>query len=441
MMDVEGKKVLIVGLGASGLAAAELLAGKGAAVKITEASDTAEIRKNLDRLSRYSVRSEIGGHTREFCKDADLVVTSPGVDAGSLPLALAGESNIPVIGELELGAGFCPAPMIAVTGTNGKSTTTELIARILTVSGKHALACGNIGTPLSRVCGDLAGDSVAVVEVSSFQLETIKEFRPHIAVLLNISEDHYERHGGFDSYKAWKFRIFMNQGENDYSIVHSSFEGDTGLKGLKSKVICFGPGREGLIGNVIKESEVPLKGEHNLDNVAASILASRIMGIADPCIREGIMTFKGLPHRFESIGVFGGVEVIDDSKATNIDATRRALESVRGKVVLIAGGRDKGGDYTAVLPLVKDKVKAMVLIGEAREKITAVFSGAVAAYAAETMGEAVDRAFSLAGEGDVVMLSPMCSSFDMYSSYKERGDVFQAEVRRVVQRTTDDKGF
>ena len=198
-MNVNGKNVLVVGLGDSGFAAAELLAKKGAAVKITESSDKAEVRERLEKLSGYLVQSEVGAHTEEFCREVDLIVTSPGVDAGSLPLKIARERNIPVIGELELGAGFCPAPMIAVTGTNGKSTTTELISWILTVSGKHAVACGNIGTPLSSICGDLTPESIAVVEVSSFQLETIVDFEPRIALLLNISEDHYERHGDYDS--------------------------------------------------------------------------------------------------------------------------------------------------------------------------------------------------------------------------------------------------
>ncbi|MFQ5953223.1 MAG: UDP-N-acetylmuramoyl-L-alanine--D-glutamate ligase [Candidatus Omnitrophota bacterium] len=432
MINVRGKKILVVGLGVSGYAAAELLARKGAQVRITESSDNTEIRERLEELSRYPMESEIGAHTEEFCKSCDLVVASPGARPDSLPLSLAKSRKIPVIGELELGFRFCPAPIIAVTGTNGKSTTVELIGRILSVSGMHAVVCGNIGNPLSGVCEELTEKSVAVVEVSSFQLETIKDFKAHIAVLLNISEDHYERHGGYDSYKEEKFRIFCNQDENDWAVVHSDFRGNEMLEKTRSHVVYFGPESKEKILEVIKEEEIPLEGRHNLDNIASSILVARIMGSSDGSIREGIMTFKGLAHRFERVGVFNGIEFIDDSKATNIDATRWALESLEGKVILLAGGRDKGGDYSSISALVKNKVKAMVLIGEARDRITETFSSVVPVHAAETMAEAVNQARSIAKEGDTVMLSPMCSSFDMFSSYKERGEAFQQEVKKVT---------
>ncbi|RKY42934.1 MAG: UDP-N-acetylmuramoyl-L-alanine--D-glutamate ligase [Candidatus Makaraimicrobium thalassicum] len=455
MFDVRGKKVLVVGLGVSGYAAAELLGRRGAAVKITESSDTIEIRERLEELCQYSVEFELGGHTEGFCGDAALVVTSPGIDNGSLPLAVAGNRGIPVIGELELGFLFCRAPIIAITGTNGKSTTTELIGRILSLSGRHTALCGNIGNPLSGEVDFLTGESVAVVEVSSFQLETIKDFRPHIAALLNISEDHYERHANYDNYRAEKFKIFRNQSGDDWAVLHSdlagaafSGSGDSGralIERIKSRLLFFGAetaeaaaGRDGvsvdLFGKkdiIVRSGEIPLKGAHNLDNIACAALVSRIMGVNNRLIREGIRNFRGLDHRFERIGDFDGVEFIDDSKATNIDATRRALESINKRVVLIAGGRDKGGDYLSVLPLVKEKVKILVLIGESREGIKGVFSHAVPVLAAESMAEAVNMASASAEEGEAVMLSPMCSSFDMFSGYKERGEVFQSEVRKL----------
>ena len=445
MMEFKDKRVLVVGLGVSGYAAAELVARKGARVKITESADTREIREQLEKLAPYRVRSEVGGHTEDFCGDAELMIFSPGIDARSLPLEIAGKKKIPVMGELELGYRFCPAPIIAVTGTNGKSTTTELIGRILSLSGRHAVVCGNIGNPLSGEVHLLGKESVAVVEVSSFQLETIREFKPYVAVMLNISEDHYQRHGNYDVYKAEKFKIFKNQSTGDWAVLHSDFHGDPVTEGIKGQLVFFGAEGEVIVekkgvvvsaaGNkkvVLKTEEIPLKGRHNLDNVACSVLVSRIMGVDGRFISEGVKTFKGLDHRFEKIGLFHGVEFIDDSKATNIAATRRALESTDKKVILIAGGRDKGGDYLSVLPLVKKKVKAMVIIGEALDRIKDTFSPAVPVLAAKDMANAVETAFAVAVEGETVMLSPMCSSFDMFSGYKERGKVFQEEVERLI---------
>ena len=430
MNDIKGKKVLVAGLGVSGSAAAELLARKGALVSITEEADTDETRERLKKLAGYNVQYEIGGHTADFCADAELVVTSPGMGDDSFPVAVARQRGLPVVGEMEMAFWFTPAPVIAVTGTNGKSTTTELIGKILSSSGIHALVCGNIGTPLSSVVDELTERSVAVVEVSSFQLETIKDFKPHIAALLNITEDHYERHLDYERYKAEKFRIFSNQDEKDWAVVHVDFENDPMLKKIKGQVVYFGC-QKGAVEEVIKKENVPLEGKHNLDNVACAVSIARIMGVSDENIREAIKTFKGLAHRFERVGVYGGVEFIDDSKATNIDAAKRALESLEKKTVLIAGGRDKGGDYVSVLPVVEDKVKAMVLIGEARGRMKEAFSGSVPVFTAETMAEAVKQAYSLAEEGDTVMLSPMCSSFDMFSSYKERGDIFQEEILKI----------
>jgi UDP-N-acetylmuramoylalanine--D-glutamate ligase len=285
-------------------------------------------------------------------------------------------------------------------------------------------------TAICGVCGELTEKDMAVVEVSSFQLQTVKDFKAHIAVLLNISEDHYDRHEGYGAYKKEKFRIFNNQDENDWAVINSTFCGDEMLKDVRSKIVYFkGEPQEILV----EESEIPLKGRHNLDNVACSVIVAKLVGVDESSIKEGIRSFKGLSHRLEKVGVFRGVEFIDDSKATNVDATKCALESVDRKVILVAGGIDKGGDYSHILPLVKNKVKAMVLIGEARDKIKGAFSGAVPVLTANTMAGAVRRAYSFSKEGDTVMLSPMCSSFDMFSSYKERGEAFQKEVKRLFR--------
>jgi UDP-N-acetylmuramoylalanine--D-glutamate ligase len=432
MIDIKGKKVLVAGLGVSGFAAAQLAARKGAIVKVTENDDSGEVRDRLKKLEVSELQYEVGGHTAPFCADAELLVTSPGMGSDSFPVAVAREKGIPVVGEMEFAFWFCPAPVIAITGTNGKSTTTELIGRILSSSGLHAPVCGNIGTPLSGVVEELTEKSVVALEVSSFQLETIREFKPRVAVLLNISDDHYERHGSYERYKSEKFRIFSNQDEKDWAVVHSDFRGDPEIKGVRSRVVYFGAGEE-TIESVIKAEEVPLKGKHNIDNIACSIAVAKIMGSDDENIREAIMTFKGLPHRFERVCTCDDVEFIDDSKATNIDAAKRALESLDKKTILIAGGRDKGGDYASVLPVVKNRVKAVVLIGEAREKMMRAFSGTVDVFEADTMAEAVRQAHMLAEGGDAVMLSPMCSSFDMFSSYTERGEVFQREVKKLFE--------
>jgi len=433
---------LIIGLGSSGYASAAFLAQKGAMIKVTDEGRDPDMRERAEMLKKYPVQIETGKHTKDFCAGADIIVVSPGADIRSRELSTVLPADVPVIGELELGFMFCRAPVVAVTGTNGKSTTTELIGNILSVSGRHVVTCGNIGPPFISKVEELDVNSVAVVEVSSFQLETVKRFKPQIAVLLNITEDHYERHHTYDDYKNEKLRIFANQDKNDWAVVHRDLQGNELLNRVRSNVVFFshntGPAviEDGRIvykspgGPVVimNTSEVPIKGGHNMENVMSSIIVSRIMGASLADIRKGIMGFRGLEHRFESVLIRNGVEYIDDSKATNIDATRRALESLDTKAVLIAGGRDKGGDYSSILPLVKEKVKAMVVIGEAREKIKKVFAGSVPVITVNTMKEAVRLASTESDTGDVVLLSPMCSSFDMFSNYKERGALFQREI-------------
>lgn len=428
-MDFKGKKVLVVGLGLSGFSSAKLLAEKGALVRVTESDRSDFLTERADELIGLEVQTELGGHTEEFCSSADLVVTSPGVDIDSLKFSSIINKEAPVIGELELGYIFCPSPIIAVTGTNGKSTTTELIGKMLSSGGLDPVVCGNIGRPLTGELGKINGKNPVVAEVSSFQLETIKDFRPHVAVLLNIAEDHYERHGTFLSYKQEKFKVFKNQLEEDWAVVHESFKGDPMLDKVKSKILYFNAKEE-----VITESESPIKGKHNLENITCASLVANIYGVSPEAIRQATLSFKGLAHRFEIVASFKGIEFIDDSKATNVDATRRALESTDKKVVLIAGGKDKGGDYSPVDSLVEEKVKSIVVIGEAKERIERAFSKIVPVIREESLPLAVERAYNEAEEGEAVLLSPMCSSFDMFSSYKERGEVYQKAVRDLIEK-------
>ncbi|MBD3379741.1 MAG: UDP-N-acetylmuramoyl-L-alanine--D-glutamate ligase [Candidatus Omnitrophica bacterium] len=446
-MDLKNKRVLVVGLGVSGISAARFLVRKGADVKATDSSGENGIGEEARELESSGVTLELAGHTESFCEGADLVVTSPGVPDNALPLAYARDNAIPVIGELELAYRFCPCPLIAVTGTNGKSTTTELIGTILSRSGKHTAVCGNIGTPLTSLLEELTPESVAVAEVSSFQLDRTEKFKPCISVLLNIAEDHYERHGDMAGYRSSKLRIFSNQDQKDWALVHSSLYGEKDLDKSGVNKIFYGMDMGPIIvrsGNIclisggearslLEVSDLPVEGVHNIENVICALLVSRIMGVDPGEAAASVKSFSGLSHRFQRIGSFRGIEFIDDSKATNVDAVRRALESIERKAVLIAGGIDKGGDYSVISELVREKVKAMVLIGEAADMIADLFRDDIRVERAPDMREAVIKAADLAEEGEAVLLSPMCSSFDMFASYKERGEEFQKAVKDIAE--------
>ncbi|MBF0216522.1 MAG: UDP-N-acetylmuramoyl-L-alanine--D-glutamate ligase [Candidatus Omnitrophica bacterium] len=441
-MDLKNKKAIVIGMGVSGISSAELLKSKGARVYVSEAAAADRFSAITRELSAKGIFAESGKHTKEFFEGAEIVIPSPGVDLRTEQMKDLIPPGAKIIGEIELGYIFCESPIIAVTGTNGKSTTVELIGHILKSSAVDAFVCGNIGIPFTRVVGSMTANSVAVIEVSSFQLETIDRFRPKIALLLNVTDDHYDRHAGLEEYKKEKFKIFMNQDSSDWAIIHTDLEGDPLVKDLKSNVIFYGHSRAAedkrpaanIVNKpdpdheVLNSGDIPLKGKHNIDNMICSIAASRLMGLADKEIFSAIKTFKTLDHRFETIGSFSGIQYIDDSKATNIDATRVALDSLLRPVVLIAGGRDKGGDYRQILSSVKEHVKLIVVIGEAKEKIRDAFGPFVNVIACGNMAEAVKAASENARQDEIVLLSPMCSSFDMFSGYKERGDVFRREV-------------
>lgn len=444
MLEITNKKVLVAGLGVSGISAAKLLAEKGADVWITDSGSSEEVRDRAHSLRGKGFKVETGAHTDDFASGAELVVVSPGVDHNALLEKIPSCNDVKVIGELELGYRFCKAPVVAVTGTNGKSTTTELMGNIFSFAGVDTVVCGNIGNPLCGEVDSISASGITVAEVSSFQLDTIESFKAHVAVLLNVAEDHYDRHGGFEDYKVSKFNVFNNQTEDDWAIIHYSLMKDPLVDGIESRVLFYG--REGtavyldaegriivdLIGDkevIMDSTDVQLRGAHNLENVMCSILAAKTQGLSTGDIIEGISSFKALRHRFQQLGTYDRIEFIDDSKATNIDATRRALESVDKKVVLIAGGVDKGGDYTSILPLVQDKVKVMIAMGQAREKISAAYNSVLPVIMAEDMADSVSKAVKEAAAEEAVILSPMCSSFDMYSSYKERGKDFQQKVR------------
>ncbi len=447
-MELKDKNVAVAGLGVTGSAVVDFLIGKGACVRITESGREPETVDKAGRLKEAGVRCQVGGHTTEFLEGTELVVVSPGVDDGALPLVWARERGVPVISEIELAYRFCKAGIIAISGTNGKSTVTTLIGRMLEPAGGRTYVCGNIGTPFIKIAPETAPEDTVVLEVSSFQLEHVELFRPRIALLLNVSEDHLDRYAGIEPYLAAKLRLFANQGAEDFAVVNYD---QHRLKGLDIKTaagkLYFSKYRlpKERDGAYVENEEIvvrrggkfiwitskealSLPGEHNVENALAASLAAYMAGADPEAINASLKDFRPLPHRFELVGSVKGIKFIDDSKATNIDSVNRALQSSPGGVVLIAGGRDKGGDYRAIKKTLKNKVKSIILMGEARERMAGAFAGAAPVMFAEGIDQAVGLAYERSRRGDTVLLSPMCSSFDMFRDYKERGDLFRKAV-------------
>ena len=439
-----GERAAVIGLGKSGRAASLLLKEEGFEVLGFDLNeDLQEVKKELEEKG---IRVELGPYDERSFKGVSLVIVSPGVDPKAELFERLKEKGVKVIGELEFAFQRVKEPIVAITGTNGKSTTTSLIGHILQKGGIKAFVGGNLGTPLSEYVLRREKAEVLVLEVSSFQLETIESFKPFISVFLNISDDHYDRHRDFHDYLRAKANIFKNQTEEDFAILNfddpvvKEFE-----KKIKSKVI---PISKGPIKGIFLEGEkirwdfeekegaielkgIPLKGPHNLENVMASIGACLLLGLDEERIREGLYTFQPLPHRLQFVAEVEGVLFYDDSKATNPHATLRALEAFENPVILIAGGLDKGIDL-GILKSKVEKLKALVAIGEARPKLKKIFQDLVPVFEAENMEEAVKLAFSAAKPGECVLLSPSCASFDLFLDYKHRGEVFQKAVRRLA---------
>lgn len=421
-MNIRNMKVSVIGLGNSGFNAAMLAVDNGAKVWATDAGNSLALREVKKKLETKGVKVEIGVHTEDYIKASDLVVVSPGVEETSLALKWARARKIPVIGEMEFGYRFCKGKIIAITGTNGKSTVTTLIGQILKDGGFDTVVCGNIGNSLCGEIGRIGKNTWVVLEVSSFQLETIVDFKPKIAVILNITDDHMDRYSKFSDYFAEKLKVFKNQDKNDHLVLNYDAENLRPLAdSAKSKVLFYKKSPSTIF-------DTGLKGVHNTENIIASILVSSIVGVKTPSMLRTIKNFKGLSHRFETVAVIDGVEYIDDSKGTTVDSTARAVDSCKSPVILIAGGKDKHSDYSAIKAKVKARVKDLILIGEAKDAIAKALRGATAMHSAKDMDEAVRLARGLAKKGDSVLLSPMCSSFDMYTSYKHRGEVFRKAV-------------
>lgn len=444
------KKVLVVGLGRSGISTARYYSRRGVEVTIGDIKDEKDIEPELLReIRQMGVKLELGEHRVETFTSTDEIVVSPGVPLDLGPLKAAKERGIPVIGEMELASRSIDAPMIAVTGTNGKTTVVSLISRMLQDAGLKVFTGGNIGTPLIDYAAQGRGVDYVVVEVSSFQLDSMHSFSPYISILLNISPDHLDRYPDYEAYVRSKFRIFRKQRSGQYTILNDSDErisqtvpdGDVSvlrygrekkegrnayISGAKLVVLISGEER-----HVFNTGNIRLRGIHNMENIMGAILAGMVIKITPETIQKSIENFEGLPHRMERVGDIGGVDFINDSKATNVDAAVRSVESLNRPVILIGGGRDKGGDYAPLVETSRGRVKKAIFLGEASELMADSFKGNIPFSMAGSMEDAVHQAFRSAVRGDVVLLAPACSSFDMFDDYTHRGMVFKEAVEKL----------
>lgn len=451
MLEVRNKDVAVLGLGRSGWAAAQLLCERGARVVVLDENDGAELRQRADSLRTRGIEVELGVQCQP-ARNFDLAVLSPGI-APERPVVRALGQRTPLLSELELAYRHCQCPVVAITGTNGKTTTTELMAQALTAAGQLTLPCGNIGYPFSTAVELSDALDYLVVEVSSFQLERIEQFQPRVAIWLNIRPDHMDRYRRFEDYVAAKARIFLNQTLNDTAVVSAevvqtlnemgfplriptltfsayNHEADLWLDWADGDTIwCRLPDHRG---GLLRLSETQLRGAHNAENIMAVLAAGIALGLPVRELREGILAYRPQPHRGELVAVIEGVRYVNDSKATNVDAVIRALEAEQGPVVLIAGGRDKGLDFTPLTHVLERKARAVILLGETRDKMRAAWGRYVPCEDAGSMEEAVRRARTRARAGDTVLLSPACASFDMFRDYQHRGDEFRRIVRSMA---------
>ena len=447
-MDLKGKKVLVVGLARTGIATAKFLKAKGSLVTATEVKPKEEMKEAVQALEGMDISTEWGGHQTETFLKQDIIVVSPGVDLNIEPIQKAIKHGVRVVSEIELAYHFIHAPIIAVTGTNGKTTTTLLVGEMLKEDGRKVGVGGNVGEPLILFADGKDRWEVLVVEISSFQLEAIKDFRPRISVLLNITEDHLDRYPRYDDYIEAKVRVFANQNSGDLAVLNrddpivmqfrEKVKAKKVLFSLKEKLGegAFSNGqtiflRLGEKGEEYSIAKTPLKGIHNVENMMAALTTARIFGCSKKSIQTVLDRFKGLEHRLEFVREIKGVRFYNDSKGTNVGSVVKSLQSFSEPVTLIAGGKDKNGDLSPLEALIQKRVKHLILIGEAKERMNRELGGLTDTVMVKTMEEAVVLARQKAKGGEVVLLSPACSSFDMFKDYKERGQVFKEAVKRL----------
>jgi UDP-N-acetylmuramoylalanine--D-glutamate ligase len=455
-MELKNKRVLVVGLGKSGLSAALFLRERGARVTVSDTRSAVALEKEIPALLEAGVMVEAGGHGLLTFRRQDLIVVSPGVPLDTPEVKQAVAFGLPVIGELELASRYLLGQVVAITGSNGKTTTTTLVGKIFQDAGLPTLVGGNIGLPVIDLVGESRADTTSLLEVSSFQLETVEEFHPKIAVVLNITPDHLDRHGSFEAYAAAKTRITERQGPEDFLVLNAE-DKPTQMVAAKTKAQIYWfsgrrPIKQGAFVHgesilfiaregekpepVMPVSEIGLKGAHNVENVLAAVCVARLAGIPAEQIRASVASFKAVEHRLEFVAKIDGVEYYNDSKATNVDATMKAVASFDGGIHLILGGKDKDSDYSQMAELLRERVKAVYTIGSAAEKIEHQLRGVVKMKSAETLQAAVLDAAASAVAGDVVLLAPACSSFDQFENYEHRGRVFRELVLALVDGRT-----
>jgi len=451
MLELKAKKVLVVGMGKSGLAAALFLRHRGAQVTVSDLRSAEALAKDIPALLEEGIMVETSGHGLLTFRRQDLIVVSPGVPLDTPELVQAKALGRPVIGELELAARFLKGHTLAVTGSNGKTTTTTLLGEILSDAGLPTLVGGNIGVPVVGLIESSSDETWSVLEVSSFQLESTVEFHPSIAVILNITPDHLDRHGTFENYCAAKERIFARQTSQDclvlnadntpceaaatrsaatvywFSVEHPVSRGAW----LEQGFVVYRPAADAPTERVMPLGAIPLKGEHNVENVLAAVVAARLAGVSADQICRTVEKFQAVEHRLEYVATRRGVEYYNDSKATNVDATSKAIAALSGGIHLILGGKDKHSDYTQLEGLLRDRVRAVYTIGSAAAKIESHLRGVVAIRSCETLQKAVAAAALAARPGEVVLLAPACSSFDQFKNYEHRGTTFKQLVKEL----------
>jgi UDP-N-acetylmuramoylalanine--D-glutamate ligase len=451
--ELRGKRVLVVGLARTGVATALFCVARGAHVTATDARTENEIGEAIAPLRTSGVRLELGGHREDTFLEQDLIVPSPGVPADAPLLQAARVKGVTIWSEVELADRFLRGRLIGITGSNGKTTTTSLVEHILRNAGFSTILAGNIGTPLIARVEQTSDDTVSVVELSSFQLELIETFRANISVFLNLTPDHLDRHHTLEAYGRAKARIFENQTEADSAILNADDAATTPHAPAKPHVYWFSRKQrvaqgafvrgneivfrhDGQEEAVLNLKEIPLPGAHNVENVLAAVAATRLAGAEPAAIAKGVRSFAGVEHRLEFVAEIGGVRYYNDSKATNVDATLKALDAFPGRILIILGGKDKGSDYTALQKPLREKAILALLIGAAAEKIEKQIAGSVAIERAGTIERAVEIASHATRPGDVVLLAPACASFDQFENYEHRGRVFKDLVHQLERQAT-----
>lgn len=440
----------------SGMAVAKLLCKNGASVFVTDIKKEDNLRSEIEELRRLNIDFETGSHSQRSLEHKDYIVLSPGISPDIPILKKARKIGIPLFSEIEVAFWLCQAQIVGITGSNGKTTTSTLAGEILKKDGKECQVAGNIGIPFSTVVERVSSRGIVVLELSSFQLENIEEFKPKVAALLNISPDHLDRYPDLESYSQAKLRIFENQTSEDFAIFNMDDHLSLKIKNnCKAKTIFFSTLKEIEKGSFLKDGElflalngktekildveeVGIKGSHNLSNAACACAISTALGAKKDSLREALKNFRGVEHRLEQVKSISRIKFVNDSKATNVRSVWYALKSIPEPILLIAGGKDKGGDFTQLRGLVKEKLKGLILMGEAKKKIDQALGDLVNSIWVESLEEGVKRAYKMASPGDCVLLSPGCASFDMFENYEQRGRVFKSMVKKLNHSVEND---